>query len=105
MTVIWKVTGRYPMGVERTSSDGRYQIWSAKPGTGHMLRYPSDPMRHVVFVVEADGVKFAYLGRYHLLGQAKAAADLEDKGLFYHAPARTGPGSLSYLLDQIKGEK
>lgn len=70
---------RYPLGVERTSADGRYRIWSAKPGTGHMLRYPDDPMRHVVFLVEGDAVRL--IGRYHKLVYAKSHVEQDRKGV------------------------
>lgn len=80
----WKITGRYPLGIARTSEDGNYEIFSSKPGTGHMLRYPGDPMRHVVSLVVRDdseeGGHSRILYRHHKLAVAQKFVDLHKQG-------------------------
>lgn len=74
----WKITGRHPLGVTRTSADGRYEIFSSKPGTGHMLAYPGDPLRHVVKRVHDDHVQIMH-PRWHKLSQAQVFTEIDNE--------------------------
>ena len=76
----WSITGRHPNGITYTSDDGKYQIWSAKPGTGHMLRSPDDPMRFVVSHIHSDHITWGVY-RTWKLAYAKTFCEQHAKGI------------------------
>ena len=81
----WRIKARHPLGISRVSDDGLYEIFSSKPGTGHLTRYPGDPFRHIVYRVFADetceeGGYVKHLDSFKTLGWAKRYVDLHKEG-------------------------